>query len=400
MRRFFARLRLPLLCLAALPATFAGAASAEPEVNIFIWSDYLAEDTLPNFQAKTGIKPVMDVYDSNDILEAKLLAGKSGYDVVVPTARPFGARQVKTGIFQPLDKSKLPSLGNIDPQILASIEAIDKGNAHLVPYMWGTTGLGVNEEKVKAALGVDKIPDTWGLVFDPENAKKLKGCGISLMDDATEVFAAALSYLGKDPNSTDQKDLDAAAEQIKKIQPYVRYFHSSQYINDMANGDTCVAHGYSGDIFQARDRADEADKGVKVGYVIPKEGAVLWVDVLAIPKDAPNPDQAHAFIEYLLDPKVIADASNFVHYANPNPKSKEFLDEEVRNDPSVYPNAEVQKRLFVLVERSDKDVRALAIERALFRSVTLNELRTIDRVLGDGGDFSDVSSVDSEDYRA
>jgi putrescine transport system substrate-binding protein len=359
MRRIFARLRLPMLCLAALPVVFSGAAAAEPEVHIFIWSDYLAEDTLPNFQAKTGIKPIMDVYDSNEILEAKLLAGKSGYDIVVPTARPFAARQIKAGIFQPLDKTKLPSLGNIDPQILASIEGVDKGNAHLVPYMWGTTGLGVNLDKVKAALGEDTPLDTWGLVFDPEKAKKLKGCGISLMDDATEVFAAALSYLGKDPNSTDQKDLDAAAELVKKIHPYVRYFHSSQYINDMANGDTCVAHGYSGDIFQARDRADEAGKGVKIGYVIPKEGAVLWVDVLAIPKDAPNPAQAHAFIEYLLDPKVIADASNFVHYANPNPKSKELVDEEVRNDPSIYPSDEVKKRLFVLTEHTDKEVRAL-----------------------------------------
>jgi putrescine transport system substrate-binding protein len=355
MRQFFARLRLPALCLAALPAL----AVAEPEVHIFIWSDYLAEDTLPNFQAKTGVKPIMDVYDSNEILEAKLLAGKSGYDIVVPTARPFGARQVKTGIFQPLDKTKLPSLGNIDPQILQSIEGVDKGNAHLVPYMWGTTGLGVNLDKVKAALGDDVPLDSWGLVFDPEKAKKLKGCGISLMDDATEVFAAALSYLGKDPNSSDQKDLDAAAELIKKVQPYIRYFHSSQYINDMANGDTCVAHGYSGDIFQARDRADEAGKGVKIGYIIPKEGAVIWVDVLAIPKDAPHPEQAHAFIEYLLDPKVIADASNFVHYANPNLKSKELLDPEVRDDPAVYPTDEVKKRLFVLAERADKDLRSI-----------------------------------------
>jgi putrescine transport system substrate-binding protein len=355
MRRFFARLHLPLLCLAALPAL----AAAEPEVHIFIWSDYFAEDTLPNFQAKTGIKPVMDVYDSNEILEAKLLAGKSGYDVVVPTARPFAARQVKTGIYQPLDKAKLPSLGNIDPQILASIEGVDKGNAHLVPYMWGTTGLGINLDKVKAALGEDVPLDTWGLVFDPEKAKKLKDCGISLMDDSTEVFAAALAYLGKNPNSTDQKDLDAAAEVIKKVHPYIRYFHSSQYINDLANGDTCLAHGYSGDVFQARSRADEAGKGVKIGYVLPKEGAVLWVDVLAIPKDAPNPDQAHAFIEYLLDPKVIADASNAVHYANPNPKATELVDEAVRTDPSIYPTDEVKKRLFVLAEHSDKDLRAI-----------------------------------------
>jgi putrescine transport system substrate-binding protein len=266
---------------------------------------------------------------------------------------------VKAGIFQPLDKAKLPSLGNIDPQIMKSLEAIDKGNAHLVPYMWGTTGIGVNLDKVKAALGEDVPLDTWGLIFDPEKAKKLKDCGISLMDDSTEVFAAALAYLGKDPNSKDQKDLDAAAEAIKKIHPYIRYFHSSQYINDLANGDTCVAHGYSGDVFQARDRADEADKGVKIGYVIPKEGAVLWVDVLAIPADAPDPDQAHAFIEYLLDPKVIADASNAVNYANPNLKATELVDESIRTDPAVYPTPEAKERLFVLGERSDKDLRAI-----------------------------------------
>ena len=359
MRRFFARLRLPALCIAALPALYSNVAAAEPEVHIFIWSDYFAEDTVPNFQERTGIKPLVDVYDSNEILEAKLLAGKSGYDVVVPTARPFGARQVKAGIVQPLDKSKLPSLGNVDPQIMKSLEGIDKGNTHLVPYMWGTTGIGVNLDKVKAALGEDTPLNTWGLIFDPAKAEKLKDCGISLMDDSTEVFAAALAYLGKDPSSIDQNDLDAAAALIKQIHPYIRYFHSSQYINDLANGDTCVAHGYSGDIFQARDRADEADKGVHVGYVIPKEGAVLWVDVLSIPNDAPNPDQAHAFIEYLLDPKVIADASNAVNYANPNLKATELVDESVRNDPGVYPSVEVKERLFVLEARSDKATRAI-----------------------------------------
>jgi putrescine transport system substrate-binding protein len=361
MRQFFARLRLPALCLAALPAALLGASAvaAEPEVHIFIWSDYVAEDTLPNFQARTGIKPVMDVYDSNEILEAKLLAGKSGYDVVVPTARPFGARQVKAGIFQPIDKSKVPSLSNLDPQIMKSLAGIDPGNAHLVPYMWGTTGLGYNIDKVKAALGPDAPINSWALVFDPKNAEKLKDCGISLMDDSTEVFAAALAYLGKDPNSKDQKDLDAAAEAIKKVRPYIRYFHSSQYINDLANGDLCVGHAYSGDALQARDRANEADKGVHVGYSIPKEGAVLWVDTLAVPKDAPDPDQAFAFIEYLMDPKVIADISNAVNYANPNTKATELVNEDIRNDPSIYPTPEVKERLFVLGERSDKELRAI-----------------------------------------
>jgi putrescine transport system substrate-binding protein len=327
------------------------------EVHIYNWNDYFAEDTLPNFQKESGIRPVLDVYDSNEVLEAKLFAGSSGYDLVFPTARPFAARHVKAGLYLPLDKSKLHGLDKLDPAIMSSLAAIDPDNAHVVPYMWGTSGLGINVAKVKAALGDDAELDTWGLVFDPAKAAKLAGCGISLLDDPTEVFSAALAYLGKNPNSLEQADLDAAAELLKAAYPHIRYFHSSQYQSDLANGDLCVAHGYSGDVMQAKNRAEEAGNGVEIGYVIPREGASLWTDVMAIPKDAPNPDGAHAFIAYLLQPKVIADASNYVFYANPNLAATQYLEPSLRDDPGIYPNAEVKARLFVPAERSDKELR-------------------------------------------
>lgn len=332
--------------------------AAEEVVHIYNWNDYFAEDTLSGFQERTGVRAVLDLYDSNEILDAKLLAGSSGYDLVFPTARPFAGRQIKAGIYQPLDKSNLPGLKNLDPEILKPLQDIDPGNQYLVPYMWGTTGLGINVDKVKEALG--EVPDSsWSLVFDPEKAKKLAGCGLTLVDDPTEVFAAALVYLGKDPNSRDKKDLEAVQNLIRAVHPYIRYFHTSQVITDLANGDTCVAQGYSGDVLQARDKAEEAGNGVKVAYLVPKEGAVLWIDVMAIPKDAPNPIQGLAFIEYLLDPKVIAAASNYVNYANPNLAATEFLDEAVRQDPGIYPSAETRAKLITLEEPTDKETREL-----------------------------------------
>ncbi|WP_295407344.1 polyamine ABC transporter substrate-binding protein [uncultured Thiocystis sp.] len=347
--------RLIPLCL--LSAISAG--HAEEQVHLYNWSDYFAEDTLSGFQERTGIRPVLDVYDANDVLEAKLFAGSSGYDLIFPTARPFAARHIKAGLYLPLDKSKLPGLDQLDPEIMASLAAIDPDNAHLVPYMWGTSGLGLNLEKVKAALGEDAELDTWGLIFDPAKAAKLAGCGISLLDDPTEVFSAALVYLGKDPNSLDKADLDAAADLIKAVHPHIRYFHSSQYISDLANGDLCVAHGYSGDVLQARERTEEAGKGVEIGYRIPREGAALWTDVMAIPKDAPNPAAAHAFIAYLLDPKVIAAASDYIFYANPNLAATPLVDGDLRGNPGIYPPAEVKQRLFVPAERGDAEIRNL-----------------------------------------
>ncbi|WP_050984686.1 polyamine ABC transporter substrate-binding protein [Thiorhodococcus drewsii] len=357
MRSLSLRHHLLPLALSILAAPLF--AHAEEQVHLYNWSDYFAEDTLSDFESQTHIRPVLDVYDSNEVLEAKLFAGSSGYDLIFPTARPFAARHIKAGLYQPLDRSKLPGLDQIDPDIMKSLEGIDPGHAYLVPYMWGTTGLGVNLKKVKAALGEDAPMDTWGLIFDPDKASKLAGCGIALLDDATEVFAAALAYLGKDPNSLAKDDLAAAAELIKGAHPYIRYFHSSQYITDLANGDLCVAHGYSGDVLQAKERAEEAGKGVEVGYRIPREGAVLWTDVMAIPKDAPNPAGAHAFIAYLLDPKVIAKISDYVFYANPNLAATPLVDAKLREDPGIYPSSDVKVHLFVLTERNDRDMRAL-----------------------------------------
>ncbi|MGQ9660204.1 MAG: polyamine ABC transporter substrate-binding protein [Thermochromatium sp.] len=348
------RLLLSLFLLAV-----GAAALAEDQVHVYNWNDYFAEDTLSGFQERTGIRPLLDLYDSNEVLEAKLLAGASGYDLVFPTAHPFAARHVKAGIYRPLDKSKLPGLDQLDPAIMANLAKIDPGNAHLVPYLWGTTGLGVNPDQVHAALGEDASFDTWALIFDPEKASKLAGCGISLLDDPTEVFAAALTYLGRDPNSQAEEDLEAAAELIKAVRPYIRYFHSSQYISDLANGAICVAHGYSGDVFQARERAAEANKGVTVDYRIPREGAVLWTDVMAIPKDAPNPEAAHALIAYLLDPAVIAAISDHVYYANPNLAATPLIKSELRHDPGVYPPPEVRARLFTPNERTEREIRAL-----------------------------------------
>ena len=307
---------------------------AQDKLHVYNWSDYIAEDTVATFEAASNIDVSYDVYDSNEVLEAKLLAGKSGYDLVVPTARPFADRHIRANLYLPLDKSKLSNYANIDPVILQSLIDIDPGNAHLVPYMWGTTGIGINLKKVKAILGDDMPLDTWSLIFDPAISAKLASCGISLMDDSTEVFVAARSYLGKDTADFSTAAINEAAAVVSKVRPNIRYFHSSQYINDLANGDTCVAHGYSGDLLQARDRAAEANNGVEIVYLVPSEGAVVWTDVLAIPADAPNPAAAHAFINHLLTPEVIAGVSNYVAYANANSKATALVDEAFATIPA------------------------------------------------------------------
>lgn len=329
-------------------------ALAQGVVHVYNWSDYIAADTLKEFEAATGIKVVYDVYDSNEIMEAKMLAGGSGYDVVFPTAQPFAERQIQAGLYRKLDMAKLTNHGNLDPAILKPLETADPGNAHAVPYMWGTTGIGYNVEKVRARLGDDMPTDTWGLIFDPAIAAKLADCGISVMDDSMEAMTGALLYLGLDPNTQDQKDFDAVAELFKKVRPFIRYFHSSQYINDLANGDLCVAHGYSGDILQARDRAEEAGKNVEVAYSVPKEGAILWVDVMLVPADAPHPDNAHTFINYLLQPEVIAAISNEVAYANANRAATDLVDEAIRNDPGIYPSEETLQRLVTMQTMPDR----------------------------------------------
>ncbi len=339
-------LRKTLLAMATL--TVMGTAVADPTVRVYNWSDYVGETTLDDFQKATGITPVYDVFDSNETLEGKLLAGHTGYDVVVPSSN-FLAKQIKAGAFQKLDKSQLPNWQNLDPALLKQLEKSDPGNQYGVPYLWGTNGIGYNVDKVKAALGTDKL-DSWAILFEPENLKKLSKCGVSFMDSPDEVYPAVLQYLGLDPNSTNPDDYKKAEAQLLKVRPYITYFHSSKYISDLANGNICVAFGYSGDVFQARSRAEEAKKGVNIGYAIPKEGANLWFDLLAIPKDAKNVKEAHAFINYLLQPEVIAKVSDYVGYANPNPKAGELMNAELRQDETVYPPQAVMDKLYVMKE--------------------------------------------------
>ncbi|WP_260957361.1 polyamine ABC transporter substrate-binding protein [Pseudomonas citri] len=356
----FSLLRNALLVGAGL--TLAVSVQAASTVHIYNWSDYIGETTLADFEKATGIKPVYDVFDSNETLEGKLLAGRTGYDVVVPSNHFLG-KQIKAGAFQKLDKAQLPDYANLDPQLLKRLEKNDPGNQYAVPYLWGTNGIGYNVEKIKAVLGVDKI-DSWAMLFEPENIKKLSSCGVSFLDSGDEMIPAMLNYLGLNPNSEDPEDYKKAEAQLLKIRPYVTYFNSSKYISDLANGEICVAAGFSGDIFQARSRASEAGKGVEIAYVIPKEGGNLWFDMLAIPRDATNVKQAHAFINYLLKPEVIAQVSDAVGYANPNPKAGELMDQKVRTDEAVYPSQAVVDKLYVNSELPPK------IQRLMTRSWT------------------------------
>jgi putrescine transport system substrate-binding protein len=333
---------------ALLALTLVGARAAEaPELHIYNWSDYIAPDTIPNFIKETGVAVTYDVYDGNEVLEAKLLAGGSGYDVVVPSASPFMAREIKAGAFLPLDKAKLPNLKNLDPAMLALAAEADPGNKYGVPYLWSVTGIGYNEALVAKALGNSEPRDTLALLFDPDNAEKLGPCGISLLDTPQEVFPAALAYLGIDPRSTDPGDLKKAVALLDKIRPYVRKFHSSQYINDLANGDICIALGYSGDVIQARNRANDARNGVKIAFRVSKEGAQFSIDMLGIPKDAPHPDNALKFIDYILRPDVIAAISDAVSYPNPNLAATALVKPAIRDDPGVYPPDAVKKLFYV-----------------------------------------------------
>lgn len=351
------RITSALVALAA-----AGAVQAQDTtLHVYNWSDYIAEDTIDKFTAATGINVTYDVYDSNEVLEAKMLAGSSGYDIVVPTS-DFLQRQIAAGVYMPLDKSKLPNLANMDVELMEGAAAYDADNAHSVIYMWGTTGIGYNAGAVAERLGEDYEVDSWALVFDPEIAAKLADCGISMLDAPTEMLPAAMNYLGLDPNSTDKADFEAGAALLETVRPYIRYFHSSQYISDLANGDTCVAVGWSGDVFQAMARAEEAENGVEVGYVIPKEGALQWFDMLAIPADAPNPDAAHAFINFVMDAQITADITNYVWYANGNAASMELVDEEITSDPGIFPTEAAKAGLWastVYDARTDRTVTRL-----------------------------------------
>lgn len=341
-----------LLGSAAVLALFAAGAAQADTLNVYNWSDYIGEETIANFEAETGIRVNYDVYDSNSVVEARLLAGASGYDIVVPTAVPYLERQIQAGVYQPLNRDLIPNWDNLDPALMAVIAGgADPDNAHSAIYLWGTNGLGYNVEAI-----AERMPDapvtSYDMLFDPEVVANFADCGIAVLDDASEVLPVLLNYLGYPPYAKGVSEaealeqLAAAEERMMAIRPHIRYFHSSQYINDLANGEICLAYGWSGDVFQARDRADETDQAFTIDYVIPDEGTILWFDMLAIPTDAPNPDNAHAFINYLLQPEVMAGVTDYVVYANAVPASLDFVDPDIVADPGVFPPDAVKERLF------------------------------------------------------
>jgi putrescine transport system substrate-binding protein len=327
-------------------------------VNVYNWSDYIDPTVLEDFTKETGIRVRYDTFDSNDTLETKLLAGRSGYDVVVPTAY-FLERQIKAGVFQKLDKSKLPNLVNVWPEIARRLAAYDPGNQYAVNYMWGTTGIGYNVKKAREILGTDSRIDSWDIVFKPENISKFKACGVDMLDSADDVIPTALNHLGLNPNSKEPKDLEQAADLVMKIRPYVRKFHSSEYLNALAGGEICLVVGWSGDIKQAQKRAAEAKAGVEVGYAIPNTGAQMWFDNLAIPKDARNVAEAHALINYLLKPEVAAKNTNLVAYANGNLASQKFVDRAILEDRTVYPDEDTMKRLYTITAHDQRTQRLM-----------------------------------------
>ncbi|MCA8314169.1 polyamine ABC transporter substrate-binding protein [Burkholderia multivorans] len=347
---------------AALAAAAAFTSVASPsahadELNVYNWSDYIAPDTIPNFQKQTGIHVKYDNYDSDDTLQAKLLAGSSGYDIVVPTSN-YMAKQIQAGVYQKLDKSKLPNLANLDPVLMKMISDADPGNQYGVPWAYGTDGIGYNVQAVKKALG-DKAPvNSWALVFDPANMEKLKSCGVSILDQAVDVFAATLQYMGRNPNSTNPADYQAAFDVLKKVRPYITQFNSSGYINDLANNDVCVALGWSGDVGIAHRRAAEAKRAYDIRFANPKEGGLLWFDVMVIPKDAPHPENALKWINYVSDPKVNAAITNTVFYPTANKAARQFVTPAVAQDPTVYPSEEVLKKM-VLMKPMPADILRL-----------------------------------------
>ena len=336
-------------------ALFAGSAMAE-EVRVYNWSDYIDESLLEKFEAETGIDLIYDVFDSNEVLETKMLAGGSGYDVVVPTGT-FLQRQISAGAFQKLDKSKLSNIGNMWDVINERVGKYDPGNEYAINYMWGTTGIGVNVNKVKEVLGEDAPMGSLALIFDPANMEKLAQCGVHFLDAPVELIPAALAYIGEDPDAQDAETIEKAEPVLTAVAPHVQKFHSSEYINALANGDICVAFGWSGDILQARDRAAEANNGVEIEYHAPSEGALMWFDNMAIPTDAPNPEGAHKFLDFIMDAQNMAAASNYVYYANGNLASQEFLEEDVIGDSAIYPDEATLENLYTTSPYDQKTQR-------------------------------------------
>ena len=330
---------------AALSVTPAFA--ADSELNVYNWSDYIAKDTIPNFEKETGIRVKYDSYDSDDTLQAKLLSGSSGYDIVVPSSA-YMARQIEAGVYQKLDKSKMPNLANLDPVLMKMIADADPGNQYGVPWAWGTDGVAYNVQAIQKALGANAPVDSWSLVFDAANLSKLKGCGVSFLDSASDMFPAVLQYMHKDPNSANPADYQAAFEVLKKVRPYITQFNSSGYINDLANNDICVAVAYSGDAGIARRRSTEAKRSYDVKFSNPNEGGLLWFDVMVVPKDAPHPEAAMKWINYIEDPKTSAAITNEVFYPTANRAANQFVTPAIVQDPSLYLSEPVLKKMTVM----------------------------------------------------
>ncbi len=330
-----------------LPLMLLASASQAAEVRVYNWTDYVAPDTLKNFEQASSIKVHYDVYDSNETLDAKLMAGRSGYDVVFPSNH-FMARQIQGGAFKKLDRSRIEGWDNLNPQLLRALETNDPGNQYGIPYLWGTAGVGYNVDKVKAILGEDHVVDSWELLFNPEHLGKLAQCGVGILDNGPELIPMALHYLGLPHHSHNPDDYKKAEALLMEMRKNVRYFHSSKYVGDLANGEICLAVGFSGDIMQAGNRAREAGNGVNIEYVIPKEGTPVWFDMIAIPVDSDNDDAAYAFINYLLKPQVIGDITNYVQYPNGNTAADRFVDPALLANPTVYAPASVMDQLYTL----------------------------------------------------
>ncbi len=324
------------MALGTLPA-FAG------EVRLYSWEAYFGVETIKAFEAESGNTVTYDVFDSNDTVETKILAGNSGYDVVTPNLSPHLARQLPLKAWSELDKAKLGNIGNMSPELMAKLAEVDPGNVHAVPWMWGTTGVGHNEEKIKTIMPAAPV-DSWRMIFDPEIAAKFKDCGISVLDDAEQVLGSALIYLGEDPDTSDPAVLEKAVELLSKVRPFIRQFHGSSYIAGLAAGDLCVAMGYSGDMLVATNRAKEAGNSFTISYRLPKEGNLVWFDTLAIPADAPNPDGALAFINFMMKPEIAAKAANETGFATANQAAIAQVDEAIRNNPNFYPDQDAQKK--------------------------------------------------------
>lgn len=334
-----------LVCL----VTFVLASPVHAEeavVHIYNWANYIDPQVLKDFQRDTGIRPVYDVYDSNETLEGKLLSGHSGYDLVVPSNH-FLAHQIRAGVFRPLDKTRIPNLAGLDNHLLQVLQDNDPGNRYGIPYLWASTGIVYNVDKVRAALG-EEIPDSWALLFEPRYMAKLASCGVAMLDSPDEVLNSALIYLGIDPNSADADDLHKAEAQLMKVRPYITYFNSVKHTADLANGEICMALAYAGDAGQASEAARVAGKELRIGYLLPREGGKIAFDLLAIPADAQHPQNAETFINYLLRPEVMARITEYVRYPNAVPASRQYMAPELANDPMLYPNAEALRYLKVM----------------------------------------------------